>query len=40
MPKASDLGLRKVQNLPLQHGSTTLRESQSFNQRETILGQG
>ena len=39
MPKASDLGLRKVQNLPLQHGST-LRESQSVNQRETILGQG
>ena len=38
MPKASDLGLRKVQNLPLQHGST-LRESQSVNQlqRETIL---
>jgi hypothetical protein len=22
VPKASDLGLRKVQNLPLQHGST------------------
>ena len=41
MPKASDLGLRKVQNLPLQHGST-LRESQSVNQlqRETILGKG